>query len=56
MIRVAREQIAAEQLSDVEVMKVLESLLEHFVYMQGVHGNQKKVMKDGDVFGGHECE
>ena len=45
MSKVARECIAAEQLSDVEVMKVLELLLEHFVYMQGVHGNQRKVKK-----------
>ena len=54
MVRMAREHVAAEQLSDREVVKVLESLLEHFVYMQGVHGNQKKVKGDVHVFGG--CE
>lgn len=53
MVRVAKEQIAAEQVPDFEVMKVLESLLEHFVYMQSVHGNQRKVKKDACAFGGH---
>ena len=55
MVKVASEQIGTEESSDIEVVKVLELLLEHFVYMQGVHGNQRKVKKDVHVLVDIEC-